>query len=169
MSTTFVAVNAPLIAQWLGGQSIPFLYDIFTDVTITAPEVDISKEGYSGGLCAGLALLLQLGGSLVRDSLSTTGALDLRGRVLEVEGVRQKILHAKDTGFTRMIVPMCNLEKLEAEGWKDNNEREYVKRSVKGVRTFVDVMEAAVDGEYAVTFLWWCYLALIHSNVHVRL
>ena len=78
--------------------------------------------------------------------------LDLRGRVLEVEGVRQKIPHAEDKGFARMIVPTCNLEKLEAEGWKDDRERQYVKRSVKGVRTFVDVMEAAVDGEYAVTF-----------------
>ena len=146
-------MNAPLIAQWLGGQSIPFLYDKFTDVTITAPEVDVRKKGYSGILCAGLALLLQLGGSLVRNSLTMTGTLCLRGRVLEVEGVRQKILHAKDKGFARMIVPMCNLEELEAEGWKDDNEREYVKRSVKGVRTFVDVMEAAVDGEYAVTFL----------------
>ena len=46
-----------------------------------------------------------------------------------------------------MMVPMDNFVELNRQGWETEDEEEYVKRSVKGVKTFVDVMELAIKGD----------------------
>ena len=158
-------MNASTLAPWLGVQSIPFLYERCTDISVTLSEVDVPKEGASGGACAALAMLLLLGGSLVQTTrFAMTGTLDLRGRVREVGSVREKILHARQKGFPLMMVPLINLEKLEREGWKDEEERDYVIRSVRGVDTFVDVMEAVVQGKLRGDY----DIAVIHGIMSIR-
>lgn len=146
MAISFISINAPRIAQWLGGDAIPFLFDKFTDVNLTQPQLDALKCGCSGGAGAALSLTLLLGGRLVDGYVAMTGTVDLCGRILLVGDVRVKIRHAMRRGAGLMIVPQDNLDDLNQEGWEED-EREYVERSVRGASTFVDVLSHAIEGK----------------------
>ena len=146
VAITLISVNAPLIAQWLGDQSIPFLLDKYTDINVTGPRLDIKKEGPSGGACVALALSLLLGCSMVEEEVGITGTVDLRGRVITVGGVKEKIGHARKEKIPLMIVPWSALWDLRTTGWTED-EKDYLERSVRGAWNLVDVLAAAVQGK----------------------
>ena len=84
---------------------------------------------------------------MVDGEVALTGVLDLRGRIGVIGGEREKVLATKKEGIALMMVPMNNFVELNRQGWETEDEEEYVKRSVKGVKTFVDVMELAIKGD----------------------
>ncbi|MCS7262065.1 MAG: endopeptidase La [Aquificaceae bacterium] len=82
------------------------------DVHIHVPEGAVPKDGPSAGVTLATALLSLFSGSEVRTNVAMTGEITLRGRVLPVGGLKEKILAAKRAGIYEVILPAKNREEV---------------------------------------------------------
>lgn len=78
------------------------------DFHIHIPEGAVPKDGPSAGITMALALLSAASGKAVRRDIAMTGEVTLRGRVLPVGGLKEKILAAKQLGIMEILVPKDN-------------------------------------------------------------
>jgi len=88
------------------------------DVHIHLPVIGIGKDGPSAGITMAVALVSVLTGRAVRPGVAMTGELTLSGRMLPVQGLREKVLAARRAGLHTVILPGGNREdmhRLEAE------------------------------------------------------
>jgi ATP-dependent Lon protease len=96
-------------AEFLG---IPM--EAFTDVDIHVhfPAGGIPKDGPSAGITITLALASLLSDRPVRNDVASTGEVSLRGKILPVGGIREKMMAAHRTGIRTVILPRANLKNL---------------------------------------------------------
>ena len=91
---------------------------IFTekDVHIHVPEGAIPKDGPSAGITMLTSLASAFKNCKVRERIAMTGEMTLRGKVLPVGGVKEKILAAKRAGITDIILSRmneCDIEEID--------------------------------------------------------
>ncbi len=112
------------------------------DIHIHFPSAAIPKDGPSAGVTITTALLSCLTGNKVKHTVAMTGEISLRGRVLPIGGVREKVTAAKRMGIKTVILPIANRSELA-------QVPEMVKKGIKFVfvEHFSDIIKVAITAK----------------------
>ena len=102
---TFIKANAKLL-----GINVKFAQK---DIHVHVPEGAVPKDGPSAGVTMMTAMVSALTGTPVRSHVAMTGEITLRGRVLPIGGLREKLLAAVRAGVNTVLVPKKNIKDLE--------------------------------------------------------
>lgn len=100
------------------------------DIHIHIPEGAVPKDGPSAGITMTAALLSAITGRKVRGTAAMTGEVTIRGQVLAIGGLKEKMLAAKRAGMTKVLVPKSNEKDVKEFDQEITEDIEivYVKR-----------------------------------------
>ncbi len=111
-----------------------------SDIHIHIPAGAMPKDGPSAGVTMFTALVSMLTGVRVRHDVAMTGEITLRGRVLPIGGLKEKVLAAHRAGIKRVLIPERNKADLEEVPAEIKNDLEFV-----AVSKMDQVLEAALE------------------------
>ncbi|CAN5291390.1 endopeptidase La [soil metagenome] len=111
-----------------------------SDIHIHIPAGGMPKDGPSAGVTMFTALVSMLTGIRVRHDVAMTGEITLRGRVLPIGGLKEKVLAAHRAGIKRVIIPERNKADLDEVPAEVKNDLEFVT-----VTKMEQVLEAALE------------------------
>jgi ATP-dependent Lon protease len=119
--------------------------DLFktSDLHIHVPAGAIPKDGPSAGITMATALLSMLTDRCVRPKLAMTGEITLTGQVLPIGGVKEKVLAAKRSGVTEVILPQEN----EVNVREDLKSEQIGDMTIRFVKTMEEVVELALEAK----------------------
>ena len=105
------------------------------DLHIHVPQGAIPKDGPSAGITMMVALVSLLTDKSVRNDVAMTGEITLRGLVLPIGGVKEKVLAAKRAGIKSVMLPKMNEKDLEEvpETVKENMNFRFIERVDEGI------------------------------------
>src|SRR4029078_12011793 len=114
------------------------------EIHIHVPSGAVPKDGPSAGVTMACALVSLISGVPVRHDVAMTGELTLRGKVLPIGGLKEKLLAAARAGITAAIIPATNAPELA-----EIPPHVTAKLPVKPVRTMDEVLDIALAGSLA--------------------
>jgi ATP-dependent Lon protease len=109
---------------------------------IHVPAGAIPKDGPSAGIAIATALVSEMAGVPVRRDVALTGEITLRGRVLPIGGLKEKVLGAHRAGIKEVVIPKDNEADLE-----DVPEEVRKQLTFHAVETLSDVLQVALVRE----------------------
>ena len=113
-----------------------------TDIHIHVPAGAIPKDGPSAGVTMTTAIVSMLTGRVAKHNLAMTGEITLRGKVMPIGGVKEKVLAAKRAGITTVILPEKNKNDLDDVPEELRKEMKFIF-----VDTIDQVIDSALDGK----------------------
>lgn len=84
-----------------------------SDIHIHVPEGAIKKDGPSAGIAITTAIISAFTNLKIKNNISMTGEITLRGEVLPVGGLKEKVIGAKKAGVDKIILPSSNKKDIE--------------------------------------------------------
>jgi ATP-dependent Lon protease len=111
-----------------------------SDIHIHIPAGGMPKDGPSAGVTMFTALVSMLTGVRVRHDVAMTGEITLRGRVLPIGGLKEKVLAAHRAGIKRVIIPERNKPDLDEVPAEVKNDLEFI-----AVSKMDQLLEAALE------------------------
>ncbi|MBR4813620.1 MAG: endopeptidase La [Lachnospiraceae bacterium] len=99
------------IRSLIGGKLEEGYFDK-NSIHIHIPEGAVPKDGPSAGITMATAVYSAITGKPVAADVAMTGEITLRGRVLPIGGLREKLLAAKSVGIRKVLIPIANKETL---------------------------------------------------------
>ncbi|XP_022374349.1 lon protease homolog 2, peroxisomal isoform X2 [Enhydra lutris kenyoni] len=117
-----------------------------TDIHLHFPAGAVTKDGPSAGVTIVTCLASLFSGRLVRSDVAMTGEITLRGLVLPVGGIKDKVLAAHRAGLKRVIIPQRNEKDLEEIPGNVRQDLSFVTASCLD-----EVLNAAFDGGFTVS------------------
>ena len=106
------------------------------DFHIHVPEGAVPKDGPSAGITMATAILSAVAGKKVEPLVAMTGEVTLRGRVLPIGGLKEKVLAAKNAGIKKVLVPIDNQKDIDEIS-------DEIKEGVEII--FVETMEQVIS------------------------
>ena len=116
---SFIRANAERL-------KVPMDFHKDMDIHIHVPEGAIPKDGPSAGITIATALISALSNTPVYKDVAMTGEITLRGRVLPVGGIKEKLLAAHRMGIKKVLIPFENEKDLEEIPDKIKKKMEFV-------------------------------------------
>jgi ATP-dependent Lon protease len=121
------------------GLGIPMDFYEKQDIHIHVPEGATPKDGPSAGIGMCVALVSMLTNIPVRKDVAMTGEITLRGQILPIGGLKEKLLAARRAGITDVIIPDENLREM-----KEISEEVYRGMHIHPVRWIDEVLQLAL-------------------------
>ncbi len=115
-----------------------------TDLHVHFPAAAIPKDGPSAGVAITTALVSLMTDTPVKCDVGMTGEITLRGRVLPIGGVKQKVLAAARVGLKKVILPRHNEKDLDDLPQEVRDNMDFIL-----VDTMDEVLEAALGDGFA--------------------
>ncbi len=103
----------------------PYFFDT-SDIHLHVPAGAVPKDGPSAGTALVVALTSLLTDIPIHPDVAMTGEITLRGRILPVGGIKEKVLAARRAGLTRVILPARNARDLDDLGQDVRESMEFV-------------------------------------------
>jgi ATP-dependent Lon protease len=121
--------------------------DVFErmDIHVHMPEGAIPKDGPSAGVTMATAIISALTGRAVYKHVGMTGEITLRGRVLPIGGVREKVLAAHRAGLKTVLLPEKNMKDLV-----DLPKTARSELKILPIKNMDDVLKIALSSEVSV-------------------
>jgi ATP-dependent Lon protease len=110
------------------------------DVHVHVPAGAVPKDGPSAGIAIATAIVSLVRGEPVSEDVAMTGEITLTGQVLQIGGVREKVLAAQRAGIQRVVLPRENEPDLEDLPAEAREQIEFVLAD-----TVEDVLDAAFE------------------------
>ncbi|XP_065754679.1 lon protease homolog 2, peroxisomal isoform X2 [Phocoena phocoena] len=117
-----------------------------TDIHLHFPAGAVTKDGPSAGVTIATCLASLFSGRLVCSDVAMTGEITLRGLVLPVGGIKDKVLAAHRAGLKRVIIPQRNEKDLEEIPGNVRQDLSFVTATCLD-----EVLNAAFDGGFTVS------------------
>jgi len=108
------------------------------DVHVHVPEGAIPKDGPSAGITMAAAMLSTFTHRPIRSKVAMTGEITLRGNVLAVGGIKEKVLAARRSGIKAVVLPAANRKSLEELPRSSRRDLEFIY--VRDVREVFDAV-----------------------------
>jgi ATP-dependent Lon protease len=118
------------------------------DVHLHVPAGAVSKDGPSAGVAMTVCLVSLLTGRRVRGDVAMTGEITLRGSVLPVGGIKEKVLAAHRAGIKRVLLPERNRKDLVdiPETVRKDLELIFVKKIQEALELTLESVPVVVPG-----------------------
>lgn len=135
------SIRAAMSVVRAGGERFGISYDKIkeTDIHVHMPEGATPKDGPSAGIALTTALVSAFTGIAIRSDIAMTGEVTLRGKVLRIGGLKEKLLAAHRGGIRHVLIPKSNERDLTEI---PDNVKEGLK--IQSVETIEEVLQAAL-------------------------
>ncbi len=135
------SIRAAMTVIRARGDSLGISYENFksTDIHVHMPEGATPKDGPSAGIALTLALASAMTGIAIRPDIAMTGEVTLRGKVLRIGGLKEKLLAAHRGGIKHVLIPKSNERDL-----KDIPDNVKAGLIIEPVETIDEVFKAAL-------------------------
>jgi ATP-dependent Lon protease len=108
--------SAQAALSWVRSRASDFKvnHEIFikSDIHLHVPSGAVPKDGPSAGVAMAMSMLSSVTGRKIKRGVGVTGEISLRGRVLEVGGIKEKVLAARRSGLKTVVMPEKNRKDL---------------------------------------------------------